>query len=51
MINVGIVKKYPKKQYVTEINNSLHVNFLFSKQNLDGLIINDIIEHSEYERE
>lgn len=36
---------------VTDINNSLHVNFLFSKQNLDGLIINDIIEHTDYERE
>jgi len=36
---------------VTDKSNSLHVNFLFSTQTLDSLTINDIIEHSDYERE
>lgn len=36
---------------VTDKSNSLHVNFLFSTQTLTRLTINDIIEHSEYERE
>lgn len=36
---------------VTDKTNSIHVNFLFSSQTLDNLTINDIIEHSEYERE
>jgi len=36
---------------VTDKSNSLHVNFLFSTQTIDSLTINDIIEHSDYERE
>lgn len=36
---------------VTDKSNSLHVNFLFSTQTLESLAINDIIEHSDYERE
>lgn len=36
---------------VTDNTNSIHVNFLFSAQTLDNLAINDIIEHSDYERE
>lgn len=36
---------------VTVKSNSLHVNFLFSTQTHSNLTINDIIEHSEYERE
>jgi len=36
---------------VTDNTNSIHVNFLFSAQTLDNLTINDIIEHSDYERE
>jgi hypothetical protein len=35
---------------VTDINNSIHVNFLFSTQTLDNLSINDILEHDDYER-
>lgn len=36
---------------VTDKSNPLHVNFLFSTQTNNNLTINDIIEHSEYERE
>jgi hypothetical protein len=36
---------------VTDNTNSIYVNFLFSAQTLDNLVINDIIEHSDYERE
>jgi hypothetical protein len=35
---------------VTDIDNSIHVNFLFSTQTLDNLSINDILEHDDYER-
>ncbi|MDP3451640.1 MAG: hypothetical protein Q8R90_01685, partial [Bacteroidales bacterium] len=31
-------------------SNAIHVNFLFSKQSLKNLTINDILEHSDYER-
>ncbi|MGM0408599.1 MAG: hypothetical protein ACQERU_11485 [Bacteroidota bacterium] len=34
---------------VTDINNSIHVNFLFSTQTLDNLTINDVLEHNDYE--
>ena len=36
---------------VADINNTIHVKFLFSDQTLDNLTINDIIEHSGYDRE
>lgn len=36
---------------VTDINNSIHVSFLFSTQTLDDLSINDILDHDDYERE
>jgi len=36
---------------VTDKKNSIHVNFLFSTQRLDNLAINDILEHSDYDRE
>jgi hypothetical protein len=36
---------------VTDKKNSILVNFLFSKQKLDKLTINDVLEHSDYERE
>lgn len=36
---------------VTNKANEIHVNFLFSKQKLGNLTINDIIEHEDYERE
>ena len=35
---------------VTDINNAIHVNFLFSTQTLDNLTINDVLEHNDYER-
>jgi hypothetical protein len=36
---------------VTDKNNSLHVNFLFSNQTFPNITINDIIEYIDYERE
>lgn len=36
---------------VTDRNNSLRVNFLFSNQTFPNITINDIIEYSDYERE
>jgi len=36
---------------VTDMSNSLHVNFLFSAQTLASLTINDILEHGDYEEE
>jgi hypothetical protein len=35
---------------VTDKSNSIHVNFLFSKQTLDNLTISDILEDNDYER-
>lgn len=36
---------------VTDKKNSIHVNLLFSKQTLNNLAINDIIEDNAYDRE
>ncbi len=36
---------------ITNKKNSIHVNFLFSKQTLDNLTINDILEHIDYDKE
>jgi len=35
---------------VTDKKNAIHVNFLFSTQTLKNLKINDLLEHSDYER-
>lgn len=36
---------------VTDKSNSIHVNFLFSKQTINNLTIDDIIENTDYDRE